>query len=291
MGLTGSRNALAGETLRDMSSEVFLSEDEVLRSYDLFWRVCQAETRVDVEEACVSGSSFGGSLPKEGIGYDPRVWHAGQMRIEQFLCMPAVRYNIFAPRIFEIFAHASGGLPFASFLLMASSFSKVAPEELKHVVAFRLYDLDNDGVISPADVSAILDVFKHQCNPWLDAAAKASSDPDNGAHPWTDSFPELPGVSATSVACTSPHEGDIEADEKARTSSVTIGTPLASSQTSAAASAASTAAAQTKETLVQRVFATLDLDGSNELAEVDFSRLLHQIPNFHHRFTIPLLDC
>ncbi|KAK2575169.1 hypothetical protein KPH14_002571 [Odynerus spinipes] len=75
--------------------------------------------------------------------------------------IPELRENPFGERISEVFAKSNGersadgegeGICFEEFLEMMSVFSEQAPRDLKVFYAFKIYDFDEDGVLSVDDL-------------------------------------------------------------------------------------------------------------------------------------------
>ncbi len=74
--------------------------------------------------------------------------------------IPELTLNPFVLRFCEIFSEdGSGNLRFDEFLNFLSSMSEAAPREVKAQTAFRLYDFDNDGFISPDDVKKAVNLL------------------------------------------------------------------------------------------------------------------------------------
>ena len=77
--------------------------------------------------------------------------------------VPELRGSLYANRICEVFCTAkyehgiSGGLNFSDFLRMVSTFSDRAPLYVKTHFAFRVFDFDNDGIISAGDIKQALE--------------------------------------------------------------------------------------------------------------------------------------
>ncbi|KZS03067.1 Protein CIB2 [Daphnia magna] len=71
--------------------------------------------------------------------------------------LPELKENPFRDRILKVFSsNGSGDLSFDDFLDLLSVFSEHAPRELKLHYAFRIYDMDGDGVIGPSDLKAVI---------------------------------------------------------------------------------------------------------------------------------------
>lgn len=69
--------------------------------------------------------------------------------------IPELAMNPLVPRIVSMF----DGVNFRQFVSLLSVFSATAPKEEKVDFAFRIYDVDNDGVISLNDLVDLLQMM------------------------------------------------------------------------------------------------------------------------------------
>ncbi|XP_076317361.1 calcium and integrin-binding family member 2-like isoform X2 [Tachypleus tridentatus] len=73
------------------------------------------------------------------------------------LTLPELQVNPFCDRICKVFSSAGdGSMTFEDFLDMMSVFSDAAPRSVKTEYAFRIYDFDEDDMISVEDLREIL---------------------------------------------------------------------------------------------------------------------------------------
>ncbi|XP_035666275.1 calcium and integrin-binding family member 3-like [Branchiostoma floridae] len=71
--------------------------------------------------------------------------------------MPELKENPFRRRICEVFSEdGSGNMTFDDFLDMFSVFSEQAPQDIKAVYAFKIYDADGDQFLSKSDLGKVL---------------------------------------------------------------------------------------------------------------------------------------
>jgi Ca2+-binding EF-hand superfamily protein len=76
---------------------------------------------------------------------------SGTIDASEFLMIPELAMNPLVPRVVQLF----DGVNFKEFVRLLSAFGKSAPREARIDFLFRFYDVDNDGVVSESDVSAI----------------------------------------------------------------------------------------------------------------------------------------
>ncbi|KAK3090178.1 hypothetical protein FSP39_009805 [Pinctada imbricata] len=76
---------------------------------------------------------------------------------EEILKLPELQVNPFNDRITTVFSSSGdGGMTFEDFLDMMSVFSDNAPKNVKVEYAFRIYDFDEDDVISSDDLKQVV---------------------------------------------------------------------------------------------------------------------------------------
>ena len=272
MGGSNGKEVLKPQTLREKSRELFLSEEEVLRCCYLFWAVSEAGTgeavRGAVQQCARRQEHY--DPPCERTEFDLRLWRGASdgfrpMRAEQFLSMPAFRHNPFSPRIFSCFAE-DNTLTLTSFCLLVSTLSRNAPPEVKHCLAFKLFDFDDDGAISRSDVASLLDIYKDTATLWVPLTVSGTA----GAlvQAWSDVLPTC------SVA--KQEKGAVEVEA--------VVVPGDAGRMGGASGS------RVGVDVVERLFTALDIDGSDELSESDFERVLQQIPEFCAKFSVGILE-
>jgi serine/threonine-protein phosphatase 2B regulatory subunit len=75
----------------------------------------------------------------------------------EFLNFPEFRLNPLAYRLVDLLdTQETGEITFRDFVRVMSAFSPSAPDKDKYHLAYQLYDADNDGLISKADLTATL---------------------------------------------------------------------------------------------------------------------------------------
>ena len=81
----------------------------------------------------------------------------GSLSLDEFFSMPQLEKNPIARRVVEIFdKDNSGEVDFKEFLSGISQFSVKSERSQKLEFAFEIYDMDNDGFISNADLYSAL---------------------------------------------------------------------------------------------------------------------------------------
>lgn len=113
-------SALLSEEIEEISRQTNLSEVEVKRLYKRFQRLDREQT---------------GKL-------DPNHLHM----------VPELAINPLHPRFISIFENVN----FQQFVDIISTFSASSPQAKKVDFAFRIYDVDNDGFISPKDLQTVM---------------------------------------------------------------------------------------------------------------------------------------
>ncbi|XP_013404296.1 calcium and integrin-binding protein 1 isoform X3 [Lingula anatina] len=77
---------------------------------------------------------------------------------DKIMMLPELRVNPFKDRICKVFSSSGdGSMSFEDFLDMMSVFSDNAPKNVKVEYAFRIYDFDEDDMISSNDLKEVID--------------------------------------------------------------------------------------------------------------------------------------
>ncbi|KAH3696336.1 calcium and integrin-binding protein 1-like [Dreissena polymorpha] len=77
---------------------------------------------------------------------------------DEILELPELKVNPFRDRICQVFSSSKdGNMTFEDFLDMMSVFSDNAPKNVKVEYAFRIYDFDEDDMISSKDLKEVVD--------------------------------------------------------------------------------------------------------------------------------------
>lgn len=80
-----------------------------------------------------------------------------RLPIDKILSLPELQVNPFKDRICKVFSSTSdGNMTFEDFLDMMSVFSDTAPKSVKTEYAFRIYDFDEDDMLSTDDLREII---------------------------------------------------------------------------------------------------------------------------------------
>eukprot|EP01063_Lacrimia_lanifica_P013828 TRINITY_DN20437_c0_g1_i1.p1 TRINITY_DN20437_c0_g1~~TRINITY_DN20437_c0_g1_i1.p1 ORF type:complete len:276 (+),score=120.94 TRINITY_DN20437_c0_g1_i1:100-927(+) len=192
-------------TLERKAKDLFLSETEILKLYKVYVR----HTHM-ADETFLSDDGL--AYPAERVIMDEAIWKGDAargtriLRMQQFLVMPWFRQNVFAPRLFDVFADHADGMTFDAFITLMSSVTHAASLSVKTKLACALFDFDGDGAISARDIQILLEVSTGVRNLWKDARRKADVHVPgpNVTHGWK-SFPEL---HVAAVPLTQVEEGD-----------------------------------------------------------------------------------
>ncbi|KAJ9461340.1 Calcineurin subunit B [Diplonema papillatum] len=259
MGGSGSKPLKPG-SVEIAHRELFLTKDEIERAYVLFHNV-------SISRGSERDAEFKGALrvplPFERDVLDDRVWKGGAggtklMRIEQFLSLVCFKRSPLAPRVYKVFKDRAEGMSFGSFLLLVSCLSERAPFEVKAMVAFRLFDFDDDSVIQVSDLKSLLEVYIETRDLWQEAEQEQVEQkvaiPLDLAVLWEAQFPRRE-----------------ESKHGFRRASTVAGL------------------AALPEVLSEALFDAIDNDSSRQLTENDFEKLLSTIPDFAAKFTVDIL--
>ena len=257
--------ALRDETLSARSRELYLSATQIRALYQEYVRCSLASDRVAVPDRLEPDE-----LPRERYAHDEAIWFGGSdkdatklLRMQQFLLLPYFKNNVMAPRLFDVFQDEADGMSFNAFVVMMSALSPTAPVEMKKMVAFRFMDFDNDGAIGKADVRTLLEVTTGLLDLWTDAAERLSFLPPPGPKVvpgWPkSSFPPSPTVSSERAGDKKPLATEGEALLR------DICTDMAG-----------------------RLFASINLDGSDSLTELEFEKSLNKVPDLQKNFSVPV---
>lgn len=86
-------------------------------------------------------------------------WNA-RLSKQQIMNLPELKVNPFSERICEVFSSSGDGrISFEDFLDFVSVFSETASRGVKIEYAFRIYDFNNDGLISSHDLFEIINLL------------------------------------------------------------------------------------------------------------------------------------
>ncbi|KJE91491.1 calcium-binding protein p22 [Capsaspora owczarzaki ATCC 30864] len=127
--------------------------------------------------------------------------NTGTLNSDEFLAIPELAMNPLAPRIIAVFdIEKADMVNFGQFLRVLSVFQADRSREDKVRFAFRLYDVDNDGFVSPADLHEVLKmlvgvhVSEDQLRQIIDSTIQEADTID---HDGKLSFPEFAEVLKT----------------------------------------------------------------------------------------------
>jgi len=82
---------------------------------------------------------------------------SGTLSVQEFLNIPELEHNPLVQRVVHTFdADKSGEVDFKEFVLSLSVFAMSDAKEQKYKFTFKVYDVDNDGFISNADLFHVL---------------------------------------------------------------------------------------------------------------------------------------
>ncbi|CAI9726810.1 and integrin-binding 1-like [Octopus vulgaris] len=136
-----SSSCFTDRELEAYETATYLSRNEIHVAFKTFWNLDKAN--VSVDRNC--------ALPMETIQ-----------------SLPELKVNPFQDRICQVFStNDNGALTFEDFLDMLSVFNDKSTLETKLEYAFRIYDFDDDKIISRSDIEqAILCLIKmnHPCD-------------------------------------------------------------------------------------------------------------------------------
>jgi len=172
------------------------------------------------------------------------------IQMDTFCELPEFVANPFATRVFEVFTPTADGMPLENWMQLVSVFSANGTLKTKKMVAFRVFDFDGDHSISKYDVERMLKIIMGMVDLRVEAGLRA---------------PEPKEALA-------PEDAEKAAEQEAKEQEVKA------------------AEAQTVTELVDEIFKAVDLDGSAELSEQEFGRILEQIPDFDLKFTVKLVS-
>lgn len=82
---------------------------------------------------------------------------SGSIEKNEFLSIPGIEANPLAARLMDIFDKDGGGdVDFEEFIMGLSIFSSKATDDAKLEFAFKVYDIDRDGLISNGELFLVL---------------------------------------------------------------------------------------------------------------------------------------
>jgi len=84
---------------------------------------------------------------------------SGTISANDLYAIPEFTMNPVASRIFTLFNEGEDQINFKQFITTLSAFSPKGEKNLKFKCAFKVYDVDNDGSISIADLSQVLSMM------------------------------------------------------------------------------------------------------------------------------------
>ncbi|KXJ10544.1 calcineurin subunit B type 1 [Exaiptasia diaphana] len=83
--------------------------------------------------------------------------NSGALSVEEFMSLPELQQNPLVQRVIDIFdSDGNGEVDFKEFIEGVSQFSVKGDKESKLKFAFRIYDVDNDGLISNGELFQVL---------------------------------------------------------------------------------------------------------------------------------------
>ncbi|KAK6179731.1 hypothetical protein SNE40_012026 [Patella caerulea] len=127
----GSHSAFTEQELDDYQTLTYLTKKEILHVYKRFY-----------------------TLDPEKVNLDKNV----KLAMDDIQKLPELKVNPFKDRICKVFSSSGDGeMTFEDFLDMMSVFSDQAPKNVKVEYAFRIYDFDEDDMISGSDLKEVVD--------------------------------------------------------------------------------------------------------------------------------------
>ncbi|XP_046376977.1 calcium and integrin-binding protein 1-like [Haliotis rufescens] len=126
-----AQSAFTEQELDDYQTLTYLTKKEILHVYKRFYRL--DSTAVDNDKNC-------------------------KLSQDKVLELPELKVNPFGKRICQVFSSdGQGNMTFEDFLDMMSVFSDNAPKNVKVEYAFRIYDFDEDDMLSSTDLRNVVD--------------------------------------------------------------------------------------------------------------------------------------
>merc|ERR1712183_438641 len=128
----GNSSKLTKQEVDTYKQLTYLTEKDIMACYKRFSRLMDEETMSAV-------SSIN----------DPRCWAEAAQVVER---TSELKVNPFASRLCEVFAARPGRVTFEEFLDLMSVLSEAAPPAVKAEWAFKMFDMDGDGLLGRADI-------------------------------------------------------------------------------------------------------------------------------------------
>lgn len=124
---------LSLEDIDECCELTYFSRRDIIRLFDRFYRI---------DPNAVKANPFGVRLPAD------KVFNA----IDELKCNP------FQQRLAYVFSsQRDGNFSFDDFVDLASAFCEKAPASVRASFAFRIYDSDNDGLLTKSDLTRLID--------------------------------------------------------------------------------------------------------------------------------------
>jgi len=281
---------LRAETLDEMERQLFLDRAEILDIYKSFHIYSNAECADDLERSFDQVQESGRTLSRmeKSAEEESRTWRAADdvklLRVEQFLSLPALRTNPFAPRLYTCFKDEPNGMSIKAFYQMASALSHRAPREVKALVYFRIFDFNDYGVkikcFIKEDIVRLLEILTGEYSLW-EAIEQSHCQGDwreakAGTTGWTGEFPKREGstkevlkeklAKAQGIAQAAEDE-DPESEGRRKSTRFTSLKDAA-------------------KKIADKVFAAVDTDDNGELNEAEFEKMTSKIPDFRLKFSV-----
>lgn len=161
----GNKNSvkIRDSDLLDLEKSVrVLNQTEILHIYQRWHQLCMAYTGPEqLNVADIDGyANLEAALPNTYL----------MENLEQ------LQENPFSDRIIKVFSLSRDNMSFVEFLDMIAHFSHKMPVNRKVPIAFRIYDFDDDNIISRADLNKMMDRLTGEDNTLSDETKKVITD-------------------------------------------------------------------------------------------------------------------
>ena len=195
----GNAPLISERSYEETRDHLFIDHSDLDNLYVLFHHYCNAAGPDDLPPKKPVARSAA-TVPAETTGLDPNIWkckgsHMKLLTMPQFLCLPAVRANPFAPRLFAAAMDTDDGMTFEAFVLLASCLHPRAPVSVKSAIMYRVFDFNCSGYIEESDAKTALEIMTGLEDPWAwarEANAAAGSSAAHNTLPWRDEdFPSM----------------------------------------------------------------------------------------------------
>eukprot|EP01062_Namystynia_karyoxenos_P007673 TRINITY_DN12693_c0_g1_i1.p1 TRINITY_DN12693_c0_g1~~TRINITY_DN12693_c0_g1_i1.p1 ORF type:complete len:314 (+),score=107.84 TRINITY_DN12693_c0_g1_i1:73-942(+) len=278
---------LSEESLLSKDRHLFLQRSDVLELYRLFHTYSNA-TQQD-EEGDIDNLHDDSPLPDEHVlgyeavwkGNDPSGRGTKQMTVEQFLSLPPLRTNPFAPRLFRIFHD--------------QQHSHRAPFEIKSIVAFRVYDHNDDGTITREDLKSTIRVLTGSRDLWDEARERRESKAEpSGPNVvrWVGTFPQRWGdnqeLKEKCEAGLGTSKNKRKQAEQAEQSKEDVERPQSAEAKARAVEHAAQLFTMEDATvkIAEKAFLSVDVDETDEITEQEFEKVVDKVPDFKIKFSV-----